>query len=192
MRASLPALLALAVLPAFAAGSAGPQPSVPRSVASMRFALRSAEERLTALVNDSKVTPELRKINVYKGYNAQQLADAKKDVNVRALLKIATDEDVDSQVREEAANAIVADNALRFDGDLTKTEGRRLERPRAAFSVKVVPLLSNVDTMTRGLAKRILEGLWPEAKDPAIRDYDPRKKETWGKAREEWGKFLNK
>ena len=87
--------------------------------------------------------------------------------------------------------AIIGANPILFDPDLS-TEGRKLARPRASFSMQVVKLLNNADLFTKSLAHRILQGLWPNAKDPAISGYDPRKKETWGFARAAWTEYLGK
>ena len=186
MRRTLLGLLLLAAVPAFAGPgtvSAPVSPSVPpRSAAEMRFKLKTADERLEKLVADANVPPELKEIRTYKAYSSVQLQDPKKLIKVRTLLAFVSDETLDAQIREEAAAALVADRPMKFDCDLA-LDGRRAARPIAAFSIDVVRLLSDNDLFTRSLAKRILEGLWPSGRDPRIKDYDPRKKDTWGQAR---------
>ena len=196
MRAGPLVLLALSVAPVFAApgsSSPAPPPSIPRSITEIRFKLKVAEEKLTALLEAANVDAALKDVRTYKAYKAEQLQVPKKLVTVDRLLQIVTNEkDVAAETREEAAVAIFGERPLLFDPDLGTSEARRRDQARAKFSLKVVKLLSHPDLFTRSLAKRILDGLWPSASDPAIHGYDARKKESWGTARAAWLEFLTR
>jgi hypothetical protein len=182
--------VALAV-PAATAPAPNPPPRTWRALAAKQAA---AEQRLAALLDEARTDPNVAKIKAYLAYSKAQFQDVKR-VHADDLLDIVTEEKgekIPAEVREQAALAIVADDAKRNDPDLS-VEGRKLSRsPRAAFSLKVVKLLSNADLNTRALANTILLGLWPGYTDPDIKNYDPRRKETWGKAREAWTRMLTK
>ena len=97
-------------------------------------------------------------------------------------------------MRDEAALAIGADVARRVDPDLSE-DGRGMKRPRAIFSNKVLPLLTDAkDLHARSLGDSILERLWPgmDSREPDVAAYDPRKKDTWWPARRGWEKQLKK
>jgi len=185
-----PALATLA-LAGSGAGSAAPSP---RSAAGRRAALDDALAQLELLSKKARVPTTLARIRAYRGMSPDQLADSKRGVDLDELLAILKRDDVPAEIRDEAANAIIWDQAQRSDPALDMG-GRGLKRPRAAFTQRVLPLLTDAnDLVGRGLAKRVCEGLWPSAsgKDPALRDCDPRKKLSCQSARAAWEALLRR
>jgi hypothetical protein len=192
-------LLALAAAPALALAGPAPAPASDeavesRSVAGLESDVADAEARLAAMVARAKVDFRVERVRRYREMTPQQLADPLRGVAVDELLGYLADEKVPAEVREEAAAAIGADVARRVDPDLSD-EGRGAKRPRAAFSMKLVPLLTGAkDLQGRSLAKTLLEALWPgtPAREPDVAAYDPRKKDTWWEARRAWEKHLKR
>jgi hypothetical protein len=207
VRPSVP--LALAVVLALAAsGAAGPAvpgavaptavAPVKRRSADRREAINKIEKDWNALFADAKLDAAAALIRTYRGYTTDQLAaPASRDVHVQELLKVVEDESVKLEFREMAANAIIWDVAQKHDPELDTGANKGLRRPRAAFSRKVLPLLTDKSEgvrgeFTRGLAKLILEGLWPGVRDPDITTCRPANLPSCRVARTAWEKVLQR
>lgn len=177
-----------------AAPAATPSPGRPRTLASLRAAAVRSGARLLALSGTAAMDAGLRRVRTYVAYPDSALAVSHRDVTggvtVHELFDIASDQSEPPEVREEAANAIIAERARALDPDLS-AEGRRSARPRARFSLRVVKSINDPDLVTRSLANTVLLGLWPAAREaPEIKAFEPRKRETWGSARAAWTRFL--
>jgi len=181
-------LVALAATPALAG------PAVVRRSSARIDAIDKAVARLDRLVVRAKTDPRLEKVRAYKEFGAEQLKlDAEaRPLRVDDILAIVEDATCPKEIREEAASAIFSDLALVNDLDL-RMDGKKLQRPRAIFSMKVLKLLTDNDDYTRALAKTIIEGLWPGTREPEILACQPRKKDTCRAARTAWeNKVLKK
>jgi len=182
-------VLVLAAVPALAGPGSTPGP---RSAAVRHDEIRSAVARLDALVARARVPVELDLIRLYRSYTADQLADPKsRAVDVEEILDIAKDPTVPAEVRTEAAAAIVWDSALRNDTKLD-TKGKAMARPRAKFTKKVLPMLTDKDQLSRVLGKKISEGLWPGFQDEDVRNWNPAEPDSCIAARRAWTKFLER
>lgn len=182
----------LVVVLAFSAfagpGSAPP----PRSAAGRRIAIEDALAQLDALSKKARVPPALARVRAYRAMTPDQLADPKRGVDLEEILAIVKREDVPAEIRDEAANTITWDQALRSDPTLDMG-GKGLRRARAAFTLKVLSLLTDANDLTgRGLAMRICQGLWPNAKDPAFSAFDARKRQSCAAARASWESILKR
>ncbi len=184
----------LLVLVALAAAPALAGPAVVRRSSARVEAIDKAMARLDRLVVRAKTDPRLEKVRAYKELGAEQLkaaADAR-PLRVDDILDIVEDATAPKEIREEAAAAVFADIALVNDPDLSM-QGKKLQRPRAMFTMKVLKLLTDNDAYTRALAKTICEGLWPGTREPEILACDPRKKDSCRAARTAWeNKVLKK
>jgi hypothetical protein len=192
------AVLAVAATAAAAPPAGAPPPAAPvgppRTLGTLRTATVRAEERLLSLIADATMDQGLRRVRLYAGYTDLQLADPRRIGTgapaIGDLLEVAMDEGKSVEVREEAVLALISDRATSLDPEFS-TDGRKAARPRAKFSSKVLRYLNAPgDLVARSTAHRILVALWPQARDKEIKDYDPRKKETWGNARAAWTRFL--
>jgi hypothetical protein len=148
---------------------------------------RQGRRELDRLVVRAKTDPRLEKVRAYKEFGAEQLKlDAEaRPLRVDDILAIVEDATCPKEIREEAASAIFSDLALVNDLDL-RMDGKKLQRPRAIFSMKVLKLLTDNDDYTRALAKTIIEGLWPGTREPEILACQPRKRDTCRAARTAW------
>jgi hypothetical protein len=193
VRRSVVLLLLFAATPAAAA----PDPAAPpaaRTLGELERAVLEAEARLSQLVARARVDFRAERVRMYREMTPQQLADPLRGVTVEELLRYVADEEAPPTLREEAAAAIGIDVARRVDPDLAD-EGRGMKRPRASFSGKILPLLTDAkDLHARSLADGILDRLWPgmDSREPEITAYDPRKKDTWWPARRAWEKQLKR
>ncbi len=194
-------LLLLAVAAASAIGGpAAPSPPKPAiaTVADLDREVAKAEDAIARLLQKAQDTIEHERVVRYRAYTATQLGDASLE-RVRVggddgLLSIVADDQVPPEVRTEAVIAITSETAQRNDTDLS-IEGKGLKRPRAAFSVKIVTMLGEKDNLlTRSLAQRLLDALWPGAgaREADITKYNPRESGTWADARAAWMKWLRK
>ncbi len=184
--------LPVLVLVALAAAPALAGPATVRKASDRVAVLDKALARLDRLIVRAKTDPRLERVRAFKELGAAQLKDDARTPRVDDLLEVVEDALAPKEIRDEAAAAIFADLALVNDGDLSLA-GKKMQRPRAIFTMKVLKLLTDNDAFTRSLAKTICEGLWPGTRDPEILACDPRKKDTCRAARTAWeNKVLKK
>jgi len=184
--------LPVLVLVALAAAPALAGPATVRKSSDRVYAIDRAVARLDRLVVRAKTDPRLERVRAFKELGADALKGDARAVRVGDLLEIVEDQEAPKEIREEAAAAIFADLALVNDPDLSLA-GKKLQRPRAIFTMKVLKLLTDNDAFTRSLAKTICEGLWPGTREPEILACDPRKKDSCRAARTAWeNKVLKK
>lgn len=184
--------LPVLVLVALAAAPALAGPATVRKASDRVAVLDKALARLDRLVVRAKTDPRLERIRAFKELGTDALKGDAPRIRVDDLLQIVEDADAPKEIREEAASSIFSDLALVNDPDLSLA-GKKLQRPRAIFTMKVLKLLTDNDAFTRSLAKTICEGLWPGTREPEILACDPRKKETCRAARTAWeNKVLKK
>ena len=100
-----------------------------------------------------------------KALTPEELKGGGSRVRVADLLAIVADTSAPREVRTEAAAAIHTDMALVNDPDLSLS-GKRNDRPRSMFTLRLLPLVKADDVVTRSLAISICEGLWPGLRAP--------------------------
>ena len=188
MRVIPVAAVFLAVLPAFGAPSGAPIAAVAAASAEGRaLAIDKTIKRIDYLVGQGKKDRFELMVDVYRGYSDVQLKEPKRGITLDNLLDIVKADNVAKDVRTRAAETIYLDRVPLNDPTLSM-DGRREKRNRAIFSMKVNKLLSDSDPFQRQLAKQILEGLWlgwgPRV--PAIKNCDPRDKDSCLRAQKEW------
>ena len=184
--------LPVLVLVALAAAPALAGPATVRKASDRVAVLDKALARLDRLVVRAKTDPRLERIRAFKELGADALKSDAPRIRVDDILQIVEDADAPKEIREEASSAVFSDLVLVNDPDLSLA-GKKLQRPRAIFTMKVLKLLTDNDAFTRSLAKTICEGLWPGTREPEILACDPRKKETCRAARTAWeNKVLKK
>lgn len=182
----------LLVLAALAAAPALAGPTTIRKAGDRVAVLDKALARLDRLVVRAKTDPRLEQVRAYKELGAEALKGDTRTLRVDDLLAIVEDATAPKEIREESAAAIFSDLALVNDPDLSLA-GKKMQRPRALFTMKVLKLLTDNDPFTRALAKTICEGLWPGTREPEILACDPRKKDSCRAARTAWeNKVLKK
>lgn len=183
------AALVLASLPAFAAPS-GELVAVPsaQSRAGRFLAIEAARARAVYLVGQSKKErPELL-IDVFRAYTPEQIRDRPKGgVTLEMLLEVVKADAVPKETRQRAAETIYLDRVIPNDPALS-LEGRKEKRKRAEFSLKVNKLLLDNDPFVRGLAQKILEGLWGGwgSRMKEIKACDPRDRNSCVEANKAW------
>jgi hypothetical protein len=163
-----------------------------RSAAERHAEIQGAFARLDDLVARARVPVSLDLVRLYRSYTPEQLAEPRsRAVDVEDVLDIAKDPTVPGPVREEAAKAVVWDSALRNDRKLDAT-GKAMGRPRAKFTKKVLPMLTDKDPLTRELGKRICEGLWPGFQDKDVQACNPADLDSCTAARRAWTKYIER
>jgi hypothetical protein len=200
---SLAFTVLVALLAFGAAWAAGPAPVVPAAPAPVkrrsvdrREAINRVEKDCGALLAAAKLDAAAALVGMYKSYTPDQLSSpAFRDVDIDKLLKVVEDESVKNEFREMAANAIIWDKAQRHDSQLDTVTNKGIKRPRAAFSRRVLPLLTDKSEFTRALALIILQGplsLWPGVRDPDITTATARNIASCRQARAAFDKVLQK
>lgn len=190
-RWALVVLLCVA-LPAFAGPGSAPGTAPGGKTSEKRHErIRDALAKLDQLVADAKKDPRLVRIRAYRAFTPDQLADVSRGIDAEELLGIVRDEAAPAEIREEAAAALTWDSALRNDPALD-LQGRGMKRARALFTMKVLPLLTDKDLLSRSLGKAICEGLWPGVREEDVPQCDPRKKESCRTTRTAWERYIRK
>ncbi len=184
-------LVVLAVLAAVAVATAEPQGAKPRTAADRRAQIDALGKHLDALRKEADVDARAALVRTYQRYTSDRLANRADRVTVEMILDVVEDLTAPAEAREEAAKAVVWDQAQRYDPDLDAA-GKGWARPRAKFSKKVLQLLSDKDPMTRVFAHNILSALWPGVRDPDITACNPRLKPSCTAAKVAWEKQLGK
>lgn len=172
--------------------TAAPAPASPRTAVERRAQLDALGKHLDALRKEAEVDARLALVRVYQRMSSDQLASRQRGVTVYALLDVIKDDTADASVREEAAKAVIGDNATKFDPDLDSTTGKGKNRARAKFSVKLLPLLGDEDVFTRGLADMMLKALWPGVRDNDITGMVVRNKTSCNVAKGAWNRYLDR
>jgi hypothetical protein len=189
VRASVLPVLLIAAVPALASPAAAP---TRRTAASLHESIQREFERLDALVAKARVPVSLDVIRLYRSLTPEQLADARgRTPTAEDILDIAKDDAELANVREEAAAALVSGDALRNDRKLDLT-GKAMARPRAKFTKKVLPMLTDKDPFTRELGKRICEGLWPGFQDKDVQACRAADLDSCSAARRAWTKYIER
>lgn|GEM_PF-3359229 len=181
-------LVALAVV---AVATAAPSSSSPRTAADRRTQIDALSAHLDALRKEAEVDARAALVRTYLRYTSDRLANRADRVTVEMILDVVEDEGAPAEAREEAAKAVVWDQAQRYDPDLDGA-GKGWARPRAKFSKKVLQVLAAKDPMTRVFAHNILSALWPGVRDPDITACNPRLRPSCTAAKVAWEKQLAK
>jgi hypothetical protein len=173
-----------------AAAAAAPGPSKgPSSLLGRRERVEAAQARLDSLLARARIPVELDRIRLYRSYTPEQLEQKSKSPDAEELLKIAKNGELAQPVREEAAEALLWDSALRNDPELDSS-GKGMARPRAKFTLKVLPMLSDADVTTRELGRRLCLGFWPGARDRDMENCVAGDKASCQAARMAWTRYI--
>lgn len=189
-----PVLLSLvaAAVGAGVVASAGTPTSTPRTAADRRAQIDALGKHLDALRKEAEVDARAALVRTFLRYSNDRLGNTADRVRLEDLVEVVKDENAPAEIREEAAKAVVWDQAQRYDPDLDAA-GKGLARPRAKFSKKyLLPMLVGKDDMGRAFANNMLQALWPGMRDPDIVNCRPGAKPACTAARVAWEKQLAK
>jgi hypothetical protein len=182
----------LTVLAAGVVAVAGTPTSSPRTAADRRTQIDALGKHLDALRKEAEVDARAALVRTFLRYSSDRLGNTADRIRLEDLVEVVKDETAPAEIREEAAKAVVWDQAQRYDPDLDAA-GKGLARPRAKFTKKLLlPMLVDKDTMTRAFANNMLQALWPGMRDPDIVNCQPRLKASCTGARVAWEKQLAK